>query len=865
MDLRRFIIPLLLVATFFGTDRVDAQEKKTKSKYEQLIEKKTKLAGMWTLYHNDQQMLVELSPTALKQEYMMLPSISRGISRGDVLGGMSWGFGDDSIWAFKATAEKLFVYERNVRFTAKANSPEATAVKLAYSDSILFALPILSKSPSGGILVDMTKVFMNDDIGIGRAIGSGFRLMTDRSTFKKLKAFPKNLELDLNTVYAGSGSIDTVPNSRGVQVGVHYSVSVLPAAGSNGYKPRVADDRVGYFLTAIKDFSDKEDPEHFKRYINRWDLRKKDSSIAFSPPIKPIKFYMENTVPVYLRPTVEAGIMEWNKAYEKLGYSGAIRVDIQPDNDPNFDPESIEFNTFRWITADAGFAMGPSRIDPRTGQILDADIIFDASFLDSWNHRWEIFRPDTDTANLSAKTPEDHSGNSFKHEHGPFCNLGHAMQRQTAFAAAVFLANGTVNTGKLPDEFVHQGLKEVVMHEVGHTLGLRHNFKASTWKPLKEIIDPKADKNVATVASVMDYSPANVDVDKDKQGVYYSQTIGPYDYWAIEYGYKPIKTGEAAELKKIAARSGEPALDYATDEDTRFLDSDPASNRFDLGKDPLVYVRRQMEQSSALLPKIVENTVEEGDGYQRARQAFGLLFGEYWRAVQFAARYPGGVYVNRDHKGDKDAQPPFQLVSAEKQREAMKLIAESAFASPKLDGKQLNYLSASRWSHWGVASVSRLDYPIHDVVLQNQDAILSNVLYSLTLDRILDNEFKTEEENPYTLAEHLQIIFDSLYSEFDQKKEAEFTNKKPMISSFRRNLQRTALRRLTTIVSHGSGAPADARTLTRMHLNSLKRKVTVLLKNKKVKLDDYTKAHLQDTVSVINRVLNAELALPTIY
>lgn len=864
MRQRRLLIPLIAIGILSTCIPVQAQEEKPKSKFDQLIEKKQKLSGMWTIYHSDQQMLVELSPAALKQEYIMVPAISRGISRGDVLGGMTWGFGDDVIWAFKATQDKVYVIQRNVRFTAKANSPEASAVKLAYSDSILHALPVLTKSPSGGLLLDMTRVFMNDDLSVGRAIGTGFRLATDRTTFSEMKAFKKNVEIELNAVFSGAGRLDTVPNAKGVQVGIHYSVSVLPPVGSDGYKPRVADDRIGYFLTAIKDFSEEDDPEHFKRYINRWHLQKLDPSIDRSPPKEPIRFYMENTVPVYLRPTVEAGILEWNKAFEKLGFAGAIRVDQQPV-DPDFDPESIEFNTFRWITADAGFAMGPSRVDPRTGQILDADIIFDASFLDSWNHRWEVFRPEDVESQLGTRIPHDHSRNTFNHEHSALCSLGHEMQRQTAFAAAVFMATGADSTGNLPDEFIHQGLKEVVMHEVGHTLGLRHNFKASAWKTLEEIIDPDHDENEPTVASVMDYSPANVSVDKDKQGLYYSQTIGPYDYWVIEYGYKPIGANEAAELKKIASRAGDPALDYGTDEDTRSIDPDPTSNRFDLGKDPLNYVRRQMEQSMELLPKVVDNVVDDGEGYQRARQAFGLLFNEYWRASVFASRFPGGVYVNRDHKGDENAAPPFVLVPAEKQREAMKLLAESAFSPPEIDGQQLNYLAATRWNHWGISSASRLDYPIHDTMLSMQDMVLSNVLSSLTLERILDNEFKSDDEDVYTLAEHLNLIVESVFSEFGEKKEAEYSNTDPLISSFRRGLQRQALRRLGSLVSHGSSAPSDARTLTRMHLGQLKKKAAALLKNKDVQLDDYSKAHLLEAIAIIDTVLNAELTIPSVY
>jgi hypothetical protein len=272
-----------------------------------------------------------------------------------------------------------------------------------------------------------------------------------------------------------------------------------------------------------------------------------------------------------------------------------------------------------------------------------------------------------------------------------------------------------------------------------------------------------------------------------------------------------------------------------------------------------------MEQSMELLPKVVDHTVDDGEGYQRARQAFGLLFGEYWRSIAFASRFPGGVYVNRDHKGDKDAQPPFEIVSAEKQREAMKLIAESAFDPPTIDGKQLNYLAASRWRHWGVDDVTRLDYPIHDLMLSLQDRVLSSVLSSLTLERILDNEFKTDEEDAYTLAEHMSSIVDSLFSELKQNNEAKYTNREPLISSFRRNLQRQALKRLGSIVSHGSGVPSDARNLTRMHLNEVKKNGTLLLKSKKVTLDDYSKAHILESISVIDTILNAELSLPIVY
>ncbi|MEW4527498.1 zinc-dependent metalloprotease [Maioricimonas sp. JC845] len=853
---------LVLGRPAFGDDA------SSKSKFQQLTEGKQKKDGMWTLYQKDQQLLVELSANDLKKEYIVLASIARGIGSGMVLGGMSWNFGDDVIWKFRKADEKLYVLRRNVRYRARDNSPEATAVQLAYSDSVIYALPILTKTPSGGYLVDMTKIFMSDDQQIGREIGLGFRFASDRSTWAKVKAFNNNVELQVAAVYAGSRGPDTVPDPRGVQVNVHYSISALPSVGSNGYKPRMADDRVGYFLTVIKDFSDRSDDEHFVRYINRWDLRKKDPSVKFSPPAKPIRFYLEKTVPVFLRPTVKAGILEWNKAFEKLGYAGAIEV-LQQEDNADWDPEDINYNTFRWITSDAGFAMGPSRVDPRTGQILDADIIFDAGFLTYWKQDYETFTAEDAQRLVPNWSPfeglEDDADADVERLKAMQCALSDGMQYQMGVSAAMMLGHGlTARGGKLPEEFIHQGLKEVVMHEVGHTLGLRHNFKASSWKTLDEMTEESA-RTEGTVASVMDYNPADISPDPKKQGLYFTQTLGPYDYWAIEYGYTTDASKE--NLAKIAARSGEPGLEYATDEDTRSSDSDPLSNRFDLGKDPLDYVARQMEHAASLIPDVVDKAVEDGEGYQRARQAFGLLMSEYWRSALFASRFPGGVYVRRDHKSDdENARAPFEVVEAAKQRQATKLLLDSALAAPEFDGSLMNYLAASRWNHWGTSNLTRLDYPIHDVMGRMQAQVIYRLLNTMTLERLLDNEFKASgEEDVYTLAEHLRLITDGVFSEWSQSDaKGEYSAKKPFINSFRRDLQRTTLKEMMLMVTRGYGAPEDARTLARMHLTRLADQADALLGKDGLKLDDYSRAHLLDSRSRIRQVLEAELALPSV-
>lgn len=876
-----------------GTSSAPAESAPRRSQFETLTTGMKPIEGMWRMWHKDQQLLVEITSSQLNQNFIVLTSIAKGISRGDVLGGMSWGFGDDIIWSFAKVGEKLHVIRRNVRFRATSGSPEASAVKLAYSDSILYALPILTNTPSGGMLVDMTRIFMSDDQQIGRSIGGGFSFAFDRSTWAKVKAFPKNVELQVAAVYSGGGKLDTVADSRGVQVNVHYSISPLP---SDGYRPRVADDRIGYFLTVIKDFSDKSDPENFVRYINRWRLEKADASAKLSPPKEPIIFYIEKTVPINLRPHVRAGIEEWNKAYQKFGFDNAIEVRQQRDDD-DWDPEDVRYNTFRWITANAGFAMGPSRVNPMTGQILDADIIFDADFLQTWKHRYENFTA-MDTAvlmshgplDLAAKLdPKQQPFGSLIQQHGHLpgqrCDYCNGMQQQMGFAAAVLLARGNIAaTGKeLPEEFVAQALKWVVMHEVGHTLGLRHNFKASAWKTLAEIDDPVKGAAEGTIASVMDYVPANIVPKGVKQALYYPATIGPYDHWAIEYGYKPISGDEKAELKKIAARSAEPGLDYGTDEDTRgSIDSDPLSNRFDLSKDNIEFARRQVKSASELWTQVLERAVAEGDGYQQARQAFGMLFSEYWRSLAFVSRIPGGIYVNRDHKGPADAKgrAPFQVVEAAKQREAMKLISDSAFGTMNFSPELLNFMASTRWSHWGMLEPGRLDYPIHDTVSKMQEGILTNLLLPETLARLHDSELKVAvDADTYTLAEHLRTIIEAVFSEWREAgKQGDYTNRKPYISSFRRNLQRMALKEYAALLTppspifvlfQSSGmemptVPEDARTLARFHLSELDKQITTLLGTPNLRLDDYSKAHLLDSQERIRKILQAQVQLRSI-
>jgi hypothetical protein len=856
---------LFSLAAVSSAQEEKKEEAPAQPKHVALLKDAKEHSGLINVYEKESTLFAELASSSYSGEYIVLISIAKGIGENPLLGGMTWGFGDDWVWKFRKVDDKVHIIRSNVRFKAKSNTPEATAVSHAYTDSVLFSLPIITKGPKGGDLIDLSPVFMSDLPQIGDVL-PGFAFSPSKSTLAKVKAFESNLELEVAATYQSSGraQLDTVPDSRGVTVHVHYSISKLP---TGGYTSRQADPRVGYFLTVIKDYSEgskAENNERFVRYINRWNLEKADPAAKLSPPKKPIIFWIENTVPFKYRAAIRDGIEEWNLAFEKAGFVDAIEVRQQPDN-ADWDPEDINYNTFRWMTASAGFAMGPSRVNPYTGQILDADIIFDADFLSFWKHEFETFTPEGIAAMTGGALEPVEGEKPFSPFDLRHCALEHGMSRQFAFAATALAGAGKVDPKQREEELeklIMQGLKEVTMHEVGHTLGLRHNFKASTWKNLKEINDPK-NAGKALVASVMDYNPVNVMPSGEKQGDYYPQTIGPYDYWAIEYGYKPC---DDAELAKIAARSGEDGHAYTTDEDTVGSDPDPYSNRFDLGSDPMEYAKSRAAIVAELLPGLVDRMTEDGEDYTKARRAFNILLSQIGQSTFFAARVVGGLDTSRSHKGDEGAGPPLAPLDPKQQREALSLLEEQLFSDKpfQMPGDVYAYLAPSRWRHWGTSSTARKDFPVHEYISMWQDRALSQLLSSTTLERIHDTELKIDPaKDAFTSAELIERLTAAIFSEVDsvaKAKDAEYTNRQPAVSSLRRNLQRIYLHRLGNMALGRSGGPEDCQTIAYAELSNLRAKLNDLLAGD-VELDSYTRAHFRESADRIEKVLDANLTL----
>ena len=320
---------------------------------------------------------------------------------------------------------------------------------------------------------------------------------------------------------------------------LRYSITELPEPG---YTTRLADPRVGHFFEQIQDYSDKYDSKYTpaRRYINRWRLEKADPKSAMSPPKKPIVFWLENTIPVKYRPAIRDGVLMWNQAFERIGFKDAIVVKEQPD-DSEWDPADTRYNTIRWFAGiDAGFAQGPSRANPFTGELYDADIRFSEVFVRS---RRQLAVIETNPLSfLEQEQPFVFRAPWSTGKH-TFCTFASEAVHEMGFGMDVLQMRGVEPDSPEADKFVHDYLKEIAAHEVGHTLGLRHNFRASTIRTLAGAQDADVTAKDGLTGSVMDYIPANIAGKGAKQAEYHQSTLGPYDYWAIEYAYKPINAG----------------------------------------------------------------------------------------------------------------------------------------------------------------------------------------------------------------------------------------------------------------------------------------------------------------------------------
>lgn len=810
----------------------------------------------------DQTVYATLRPDQLDQDFGFVMHYSSGGGVLDIQEGLY--LSDTRMMRFVRAADKIHLVHRNTRFIAEPGSAIERALANNTAHSIVQTFDIAAfDTASKSVVIDLTPFLVSDYAGIAERT-KGYYPQQREPAFNKasswvdrVQAFPKNVEIDAKLSFRPGVSPafggDGIPDNRSFTAGVRYSLFALP---ETPLAARAADNRLGFFVDAAKNFSDDRAWDPMERRINRWRLEKKDPTAAVSEPVKPITYYIDRSIPAEYRPYVKQGVEGWNKAFEAAGFRNAIVALDPPEGDSTWSAEDIRYSTIRWTAAyQMGYAIGPSQTDPRSGEILNADILLSSEFVSGWSNEYDdVTGPDGMLTRLEevqrrlADSPADVAARSC------FYNFG--LKHDIGLTRATLLADGV--TGDIPVELIGAFLRSLTLHEVGHTLGLMHNFESSQAIPFEKLHDREFTRANGVTSSVMDYDRTNINPDRSKQGYYGNPEVGAYDVWVIQYGYTPFATGqEEAGLAAIAARSAEPLLTYGSHEDMSGGGIDPYINVWDLSDDHLAFARSRFQLVSNLEPRMEARLVKDGDSYERLRGAYNGLLIERFGVLQPVTKLVGGVYFSRDHKGTPNARVPMTPVSAAEQKEAVRFVMDSFLAdgaiTPSAD--RLNRMAPGMHLDWNSYHSGPIDVQIHSTIASMQGSLVAALTDATKLTRMIDNEVRMPGgADAYTVAELFEDLTGGIWSEAPARRN---------VSSIRRNLQRVYLDRLGAIVMNERPSPAmpswpeDARSLARLELSELSADLATALGASS--LDRTTRAHYLESQARIAMVLEASL------
>jgi hypothetical protein len=841
-----------------------APEKKKDKTIEEVTKEAEKLQGLFTLYRKKESgresLYLEVREDQLDRLLLLQATASTGAASMFLAAGNPL---DDILFKLVKRDEQILFVVPNTKYRADEKKPIARAARRSFPDAFLDAFKIEARSEERkSLLINVTDLFRSDIAQLTQtavvAGGGMYSIDRDKTNFSAIKVFPANLLVQ--TAYhlsragggMGGGGLSipglstggSLADSRSLPVVVNYNLSFLPG---EGYRPRLSDPRVGYFVADTQDFTDDRD-EQTRRYILRWRIEKADPNAALSPPKEPILFWLDNAIPEEYRDAVRRGILLWNKAFECVGIKDAIVVKQMPD-DADWDHADMRYNVIRWVTSPGnGYAVALFRINPLTGQILNAGITVDANM--TRFTKMEFKRMVDPLSALQAAAPD--AANPYR------CSYAEEALPQAWFGyTAMSLLAGPSSTKTTEKQFIDDFLTETVAHEMGHILGLRHNFIASTLRSLKELEGDPGLNTGGMVGSVMDYNPFNLAALHSPESRFWPTTIGPYDYWAIQYGYATIAAtspdGERAGLNAIACRCNEPGHAYQSDEVADQFD--PLVTRFDLGKDPLDYWSLMFRDLNSLMTVVPSRYPQKGESYYQFTRTFNGMLSQYGRAAMVVSRYIGGLHLSGNHRGDPGEKPPLAPIPASEQRRALALLRRYIFARDAFNFPKGTLQKLAPNPYPDLLSVliggQRQDAPVRDTISGLQQAALTQLLSPQTLNRMANNEFKVSDPKA-TLG--LAALFDALATTIWEEVPAATP-----VSSLRRQLQRAHLMMLRDmVVRPAAGTPDDAKMLARFHLRRLK--LGLASAQGRVR-DEYTRIHYAEAIDLINQALDAKMML----
>ena len=779
-------------------------------------------SGLFDVLTRKGAVYFDFTPAAFDRTYVIEPIVASGL-----LGAFTGRSFDAIPVKFVRDGTRVLWEVPNANFLTPAAAWAKLALAHSTSDSVIGFSPILAENPATKHIVFSPTLLAGDFADVTAALNprpqplqllvapaAGYALQGGDSTVTGARAYARNVEVTSTLAYAGGANPSPViADHRGFHIGMHYSIVALPAG--DGYIPRRADDRVGYFMDTLKRIDDGGDAAPYVRYIFRWDLRN-----------KPIVYYLTNEIPPEYRPAIKRGLLAWNSAFERIGIHDAIEVRDQP-NDPQWSPDDARYSTVRWITSDQPtFGAYASMIsDPFTGEILHSEIVIDGEYMRAVRYGYaEEVLP----ALASADTLEAQSG------------------AQAVFAQTAMQSLGTGVDG---GTFSKEWLQSVVMHEAGHALGLRHNFAGSTLYSLDQIHDPAFSSRNGLSASVMDYLPVNISPPHVRQGAYFQLGLGPYDYWAIRYGYT-----HTDDLTALARMSSRPEYRYGTDDEASGIASiDPLIAPFDLSSDPLGYDAEQFDLTRAIISRLDARFPKNDTRYYDERVAFVSVMQNYARASLLAVRYLGGDYTSRTHRGQAGGTPPFSPVPRSTARRAFDLLAANVFAPHAFNfpSRLLRDLGPDYFHGWGDTLSSRPDFPVVAYANSIQDTVLNAMFSPVTLGRIYDAAAGAGAKDTLQLSDVFEWTRDAVFSGLDRADD---------MSAAHRELQRHFVDLMITYQAASSQAvanaqaPRESQALARYELERVRDTVDGALARRG--LDVTARAHLEDLDARARRALN---------
>ena len=670
------------------------------------------IEGMLDIYYETEEdtYYTIVDEENLSKEFIYFYYIISGAQAGGASGG---DMGDSSVLEFRKFKDDIALYKKNTIFSydESNNISKSTLTNILESFVGRFEVKI---EEDGKYLINIDKLFLGEMlVGLTppKEYAEYYSLILGRIDDKKtyisrVKNYPKNTSIEVTYGFfnpSPKGSVDAVPDARYSSIVARHMFVEMP---DSNYEPRVADQRIGYFSTKITDLS-TYDYFKGKDLINRWRLIKKDPSAELSEPINPIVFWVENSTPEEIKPFVVEAIELWNIAFEKAGFKNAVVAKIQPD-DAEWDAGDVQYNVIRWASTPSPrySGYGPSVANPRTGEMIAADIVQEFNSISYGYRLRKIWGYDEDNDPL------------------------------------------------------RQWIISLTLHEIGHTLGLRHNFKASWLYDASEIHDTSVTgKN--HIGSVMDYDPINIAPEGVEQGNFFPTVPGPYDIWAITFGY----TQEMNEVDRenLLSQSTKPEFIFGTDDDAMGSpggNTDPRNKRYDMSSDPITYSVQRLKIIDDKINELPEIFDEPGSTYTELKATFDSLLRDKGRFAESIAIQIGGVYSNRLVVGQEAGMTPFEVVPYEEQKRAMKALNEHLFANDAFvfNPDILKILqSEKRAASYGNSDD---DPKVHDRVLRMQLSSLSFILHPRVMKRLTNS---SKYGNEYLPNEVLQDIFDGIF------------------------------------------------------------------------------------------------------